>query len=306
MYMLELLKCNYKFNLLELIKEIFNDTNDFSLFKDSLYKIEDLIKEIKNGLRELNVSFYINPFDNIKIKDYIAVFEKLKDCSSSIDDIKKTITYLAEMIDNMEKANSEFLLSIGNDTTILKEDINTIYMSISNEDAVKEKEINEILEPTHLDNPKDNQIIKIANLRSRFMIDRVKEKTNMVIKRVYNMFCEDVRAETTPQLIIEKKTEEPIIQSKNDDLDLFQEVDPFTEPQLFDDRQDGGIFNQSVDKEMKIDLSNSQPVNAFREQISQNDTNLAQEEFTMPDLFWVPKQENNEHGITYIYNNKSY
>ena len=38
MYMNELLKANYKFNLLELVKEVFTDIDSYDLFKDSLYK----------------------------------------------------------------------------------------------------------------------------------------------------------------------------------------------------------------------------------------------------------------------------
>ena len=299
MYMQELLKANYRFNLLELLKEAFDDNNDYNLFKDNLYKIDDLVKEIKNGLRELGIKYYINPFDYIKIKDYIAMFENVHDPQIVIDETKKTIAYLANMIDDMEKANNDFLLSVNDDITIVKEetpsvdDENTLYVNIDTFTDEETKDIDEILNDKEA---KDNQVIRIHDLGEGFKKGRVKEKTRDVINRVYNMIKPKEQVETVPELVIERKTSEPIqeepkqvepLPEVTEEPDLFQEIEPFEKPVLFDDRSDSGIF----DNETAPIISTEQPVT---NKMPKNEGN---QEFVMPELFWVPKEEIEENHL---------
>ena len=299
MYMQELLKVNYRFNLLELLKEAFDNNNDYNLFKDSLYKIEDLVKEIKNGLRELGIKYYINPFDYIKIKDYIAMFENVQDPQIVIDETKKTIAYLANMIDDMEKANNEFLLSVNDDITIVKEetpsvdDENTLYVNIDTFTDEETKDIDEILNDKEA---KDNQVIRIHDLGEGFKKGRVKEKTRDVINRVYNMIKPKEQVEKLPELVIERKISEPIqeepkqvepLSEVTEEPDLFQEIEPFEKPILFDDRSDSGIF----DNEPAPISSNKQSVT------NEMPKNKENQEFVMPELFWVPKEEIEENHL---------
>lgn len=299
MYMQELLKANYRFNLLELLKEAFDNNNDYNLFKDSLYKIEDLVKEIKNGLRELGIKYYINPFDYIKIKDYIAMFENVHDPQIVIDETKKTIAYLANMIDDMEKANNKFLLSVNDDITIVKEetpsvdDENTLYVNIDTFTDEETKDIDEILNDKEA---KDNQVIRIHDLGEGFKKGRVKEKTRDVINRVYNMIKPKKQVEKVPELVIERKVSEPIqeepkqvepLSEVTEEPDLFQEIEPFEKPILFDDRSDSGIF----DNEPAPISSNEQSVT------NEKTINEENQEFTMPELFWVPKEEIEENHL---------
>jgi len=290
MYMFELLKSNYKFTLVELIKEIMNSNTDYYLFKDSLYKIEDLIKEIKNNLKELNVKFYINPFDQIKIKDYICVFEKTKDYEIDINAIKQTMTYLADMIDEMEKRNNEFLLSINDEVTILREDINTLYLSIPKEDVnvlEGDDSITEILKTADV---KANQVIRVKQPVIGFMKGRVKEKTNSVIKRVFEMFCQKEKKEVIPDLVVEKlqaiQETVPNEEQKNNEIELFQEVEPFLEPTLFEDRIDSEIFSDNSNRQ--INLSSSEPKTVIEQT---EDVKEDAVEDKMPELFWTPKEE---------------
>ena len=299
MYMQELLKANYRFNLLELLKEAFDDNNDYNLFKDNLYKIDDLVKEIKNGLRELGIKYYINPFDYIKIKDYIAMFENVHDPQKVIDETKKTIAYLANMIDDMEKANNEFLLSVNDDITIVKEetpsvdDENTLYVNIDTFTDEETKDIDKILIGKEA---KDNQIIRVHDVSEEFKKGRVREKTRDVINRVYNMIKPKEQVETVPELVIERKTSEPIqeepkqvepLPEVTEEPDLFQEIEPFEKPVLFDDRSDSGIF----DNETAPIISTEQPVT---NKMPKNEGN---QEFVMPELFWVPKEEIEENHL---------
>ncbi len=175
-YAQNLLSTNYKFNLVELIKEAINDEDNYYLFKDNLYKIEDLLREIKNSLRELDVKFYINPFDHIKIKDYIKEFEKTEDKTEEINKVKATIDYVMNMIDDMERANNEFLLSIGNDIDILKENVNTIYVNFDKEEETPEVETQN--EPIKVEEVKENQVVNITDISELFQLSFANEIAN--------------------------------------------------------------------------------------------------------------------------------
>ena len=284
MYMQNLLSANYKFNLLELVKEVFTDTKEYDLFKDSLYKVADLIKEIKNGLRELGVKFYINPFDYIKIKDYLAMFENVRNPEEEIENTKKTIAYLANMIDDMEKANNDFLLSVNDNITIMKKDAisQTLYVDIMKEEY-DDKSITEILKS---DDARDNQVIAVSEMAKSFNRGRAKEKTRGVINRVSQMMMPKEQELTVPELVIEKKAAPKVakVEPKEEETDLFQEVKPFEEPVLFENRSDSEIFSDKVEeepqpkKELKIEASLEQAIDAM----------------TMPDIFWVSKEEEKE------------
>ena len=307
-YMFDVLRSNYKFNLIELIKEIFNTDEDYYLFKDSLYKIDDLLKEIKNNLRELKVKFYINPFECIKIDEYIKCFEHFKNYDREIDDIRKTITYLTKMVEDMEKSNNTATLSINDDVTILKDDENTIYIDIEDSSRqVSQDDDATIYRLLKDDNVRENQVIKIANPINDFMFGIVKQKTSGVINRVYEMLNhKQTMVSTTPELIVEKKQPVDNIRTSVEenmpvfeevipfaDSQLFEELPPFIEPQLFDERKDGDIFNDTNKKEMKINLSNDRVVNAFREQLASEDKSSLEEEVSSPkeeNLFWIPKE----------------
>ena len=261
-YMRDLLISNYKFNLMELVKEIFTSYDDINLFRDSLYKVEDLIKEIKNGLRELGVKFYINPFDNIKIKKYLGAFEKFDDQSSEIEKIKQTMAYLSEMIDDMEKTNNELLLTINDPVEVLNERAEIIPI-----DTLKEEEEDE---PLLVTDAKDNQVIRVSNFVKGFKKERALEKTSEVIRRVYAMLYPKER-EKTPELIIEKGErvveKEPVV---------FKEVTPFEEPVLFDDRKDSAIFEDEAKVKKEPEIVDSKTY--AKEQV-------------MPEIFWIPKEE---------------
>ena len=325
MYMEELLKSNYKLVIVELIKEVFSDNDDYDLFKDSLYKIEDLIKEIKNNLKELNIKFYINPFNQIKIKDYIHQFEKSNDYEVDISSIKETMIYLSNMIDEMEKHNSEFLSSISDDVPILKEDTNTVYLDIPKEKDEVISSDDVILELLKPDAASDNQVIKIRNLQSDFMKSRVKEKTDSVIKRVCEMYCPKEKKEIVPDLVIEKPIE--VVKEEEAPIEnVKEEVEPFLEPTLFEEIKDSEIFSEDniegVKKEETVPIEEAkEEVDLFKEVepflqptlfeerkdseiFSEDNIEETKEEakpleendeMKMPDVFWVSKEESDEN-----------
>ena len=58
-----------------------------------------------------------------------------------------------------------------------------------------------------------------------------------------------------------------------DDSSLFQEVEPFTQTQLFDDRSDDGVFTEEIKENNSLD-------------------------YTMPDAFWTVKDDTSNDKIT--------
>lgn len=307
-YMLDVLKSNYKFNLIELIKEVNTSQNNYSLFKDSLYKIDDLLKEIKNNLKELKIKFYINPFDSIKISDYIKAFDKFKDYDIDIANIKKTMTYLTKMVRDMEKFNNKVSLSINDEVTILKETTDTVFEIVEefkkvDESEEQNKDNDEIIyQLLQNDDVKENQVIKITLPPDNFMMSLVRQKTTGVINRVYEMIhYKETQTTIVPNLVVEKMSplkEKTVSNMEGDDtmpeLPLFEELPPFIGPQLFDERKDGDIFNNKKEKEMEIDLSDDKIINAFREHLGSEDDNLEKKtnQLSSEELFWIPKEDN--------------
>ena len=290
----ETINAKYKFCLIDLINEICNSSLEYNAFKDSLYKIVDIINLIKGYLQRLGIRFYINPFDRIKIDSKIQMVNSIRDCNEEINKIKKTITYISTMIEEANGKSYELMNSINTPIEIIrdnKKDANVSQYALNENDA---KAFGDIALNNAL---KDNQVVSLNAIGDGFKIDRVREKTDGVIKRVYEMLNyvpvvnDDVKI---PELVLA-----PLDEYKNDlnednsadvkedadldfdslsanvatednsnmifldnsmsengkDNDLFHEVIPFEEASLFSDRYDSGIFEDERKPQMILDLS---------------------------------------------------
>ena len=183
----------------------------------------------------------------------------------------------------MEKANNNFLLTVSDSITIVKKDAvsQTLYMDITTAEDNDDKSITEILKR---DDAKNNQVIAVSEMSELFNRGRVREKTRGVINRVNAMLMPKVNELTVPELIIEKKEESKEAKAELEDevVDLFQEVKPFEEPVLFENRSDSEIFSDKkteeepqLKMEPKIEASLEQAIDAM----------------AMPEMFWVSKEE---------------
>ena len=254
----ETIESQYKFLLIELINEVCYSSKDYNLFKNNIYKIADTILAIKDCLQKLNIKFYINPFDRIKIDNHIHTINSMVDYQKEISDVKKTITYITSMIEETENKNKELVISLGNDINIIKEKDSVVLESNSTYD---EETLSDIFEAK--DNEiKDNQVVRISDYIDAFKIDRAREKTDGVIRRVYEMINSVPVASDNiknPELIVEPVMEEKIIDDKAETKDTVpQEVD-LSLPQVGDTIDDLIVDNSNeifLDKKSTETISN--------------------------------------------------
>lgn len=341
---LETIQSEYKYCLIELVNEVCKTDTEYNLFKNSLYKMADIIKSIKEYLQKLGIKFYINPFDRIKIESQIQVFNSIPDYKKEIDNVKKTITYVSLMIDDATRKNQELIVTINSDIKMIddnsEKEIDTIHKLFSYEDNDDNKTFSDI---ALSDDFKDNQVVSLKELNDNFKVNRAHEKTDGVIKRVYEMFnnvpviTDNVKS---PELLLEPIVEEKkdsndenadandieiphdvtldmpqVINNEIDDLtinnsdnifldddkpkeidnNLFQEVLPFEETPLFNDRYDLDIFDDKDSSNMLVDLSNDKDDKPFEKKNSIIEFDNKKEnndlDSMMPDAFWVTKDE---------------
>ena len=341
---LETIQSEYKYCLIELVNEVCMTDTEYNLFKNSLYKMADIIKSIKEYLQKLGIKFYINPFDRIKIESQIQVFNSIPDYKKEIDNVKKTITYVSLMIDDATRKNQELIVTINSDIKMIddnsEKEIDTIHKLFSYEDNDDNKTFSDIALSNDF---KDNQVVSLKELNDNFKVNRAHEKTDGVIKRVYEMFnnvpviTDNVKS---PELLLEPIVEEKkdsndenadandieiphdvtldmpqVINNEIDDLtinnsdnifldddkpkeidnNLFQEVLPFEETPLFNDRYDSGIFDDKDSSNMLVDLSNDKDDKPFEKKNSIIEFDNRKEnndlDSMMPDAFWVTKDE---------------
>ena len=276
----------YRLILLEIVHEICDDTIDYDLVVNKLYRVLNLIEERRLYLKD---RFYIDPFDRLRIPEYIDELNSLGNNDEAIDNVKKTITYMISSISNMEEMNDEFVDKINEHCAIILGDEFENVAIV--DDYIEEK----------VDMP--TQVIKIDELPEDFMLERAIEKADNVITRVNKLFNVNVVKEdnlVTPDLIIDnineeveeenifneeikepevkKETNEEIFASEpevfeevlpvetkeevkienpeifveetpnNTNNDLFEDTKPFEEVQLFSDRYDDEVFGERSTK----------------------------------------------------------
>ena len=303
----------YHLILLEIVHELCSDTPEFDLTVNKLYRVLNLIEERKYYL---NHKFYIDPFDRLKIEDYIDELNNLGDCEEEIDNVKKTITYMISSISNMEEMNDEFVDKINQHCSIIKGDELLNVMAV--DDYIKE------------DN-KPTKVVKVESLPDDFMLDRAIEKTDSVINRVNKLFnntndnndkIDENITLVTPELIIDTVNnnelfdEETNVVNSSEDVfekednnkesdvpfvseqevfkdegevtkedDLFKEVAPFEETTLFKDRYDEDVFDSVVPfpKEAPAPqvVTTLEPLPTDTKQVVE-----------MPDAFWTIQEDN--------------
>ena len=209
----------YKSVLMEILNQICTETYDYDLMLNKMYRILNLIEERKLYLKN---NYYIDPFDRLKINEHLEFLNRMGNNSIEIANIRKTITYFTSLIDEMEKMNSEYLDNINRFIPILKEDE---YL----EEDINHKII--LSEDNNIDDYKisfdymniDTKVIKIDDLSHNFMLDRVHEKTDGVIKRVNELFNHiSSNKIKTPELIIDEIHEDNNLEK--DKLDSFNDL----------------------------------------------------------------------------------
>ena len=254
----------YRLILLEIVHEICDDTPEYDLMVNKLYRVLNLIEERKYYQDN---KFYIDPFDRLKIEEYLEELNKLGDNEEEIDNVKKTITYMISSISNMEEMNDEFVDEINEHCSIISGDD---FENVSIVDDYSEEKVI----PT--------KVIKVDELSEDFLLDRATEKADNVIKRVNKLFGvhEEPKEEhvTNPDLIIDS-----IANEEDNSLDLMiDNVATVEEPKV-----ENEIFETVVPEEIMPKVEEPapelEPV-VFEEPEVKEETPVSVEPLPVPEL----------------------
>jgi len=218
----ETTKVKYEFLLLEIASLLYKVTDEYEKSRNKRIKLEKKINDRAVCLKELGVKFSIDPFKRMRINEQLSVIESLGDNNKNILNIRKKINVVNSDIEKMTEQNNKFLITINKNIDLINDDL-----SISNVDISLIEEINDIEEKII----EENQVIGVSVLSDDFMLERVYEKTNGVIRRVNEMInlaekdaYEENSFEIEPQLIIESTHEiEEEINQEEDNYDFDTE-----------------------------------------------------------------------------------
>ena len=103
------------------------------------------------------------------------------------------------------------------------------------------------------------------------------------------------KSQTENDKVVEQSNNELNITSNGEqnNVQLFEEVKPFEDISLFDDRYDDGmVFNDQPKKELKLDYLDLSKSNTL-ENVNDTRKNTSSKDEMMPDAFWITKEDDN-------------
>ena len=281
---LKVAKFDYKFTLLQMVNLITTKFNDYKMVKSKREKLKALNAIRLDNLKKMGINLLIDPFKQLKIDEQLNIIENYGDNLERISVIRRNIVNVNTLVENRNRNNINFMVLLNASTNFIKD--KTSFEEVKDEaiDVINEKE--DIGK-----NIKYNQVISINDTNQEFMIERAKEKTDSVIKRVNQLYTkkeDSNKIMLSPDLIVlPSKTEDEIIDDKQEELfpeidkneveiqnetkedvldnavdDLFQDVKPFEDTVLFnnkyddvfEEKKDDSVFVQNTADEMPQDL----------------------------------------------------
>ena len=295
------IKIEYKLILLEIANLISKELSDYKEIKTKRQTILELIKSRKNCLNKLNISVSIDPFDRIKIQEQLEIISSLGNSELSLSSVKSRIQELVLKTEEMTNKNNELMILINDKVALIKDTLS----------------VSDIIEFSNIDvNDKNetNKIINIKELPPQFKLNLVKEKTNGVLERVYELFNNvnivNKTEEVSPQLVIEENHNEenneieikyennasdpfkevsldlPLVNTKEEPkVSLFTETEPFEKISLFNDRYEDNVFNDTNNDNKETIIANNN---------NKSNIEVEKELDTMPEMFWTPQEDNQD------------
>jgi len=253
----EVLMARYRLVLLNFAKLIANEFINYEEIKEKRENIIDLIKERIELLRDLEIKYLVDPFDRIKITEQLEIIELLGKNVQSVALIKEKIKNTFDIVEEIKSKNNELFMIISQDAALFK-DTKSLSQAVE-KFTIKSKHNNE-----------DSKIVVgIKEIPDEFNSSMVYEKTSGVISRVYQMLTnisvDTPKQDIVPQLVIQKDdtftdrslgeeifelgdSDASFDNMKSIDDQLFSEINPFEETQLFTNKTDD-VFSIESNKE---------------------------------------------------------
>ena len=356
----DMLLSRYKLTLLQIANLINKDydTYDEMIQKRKQYKALNALRI--ECLNKLNIEFMIDPFMRAKVDEQIESIMGYEGLTENILMLRRRIANLTTVVENRISSNTDFIIDLNTSTNFVKD--TTSFDKIIDDKDIKvdmdnrnvEEKVAKVEEPVIPKKILRNQVVKVAFPKKDFAINRVKEKSSNVLKRIYGLFFgnkdEKIKTES-PKLVIQdsmpeydvdyeriNKHDDENNKVKNDFIDddntyissvivdnssdivtdsdevintddtlpvesnddnLFEEIKPFEETPLFNDRFDDELFTNEVKENKTIfEEDNNKPDsdNLMKLPIdSSNKETIEKEEKVedMPDMFWVTQEDDN-------------
>lgn len=221
----EYLRVKYRLTMLKILELLSKSYNQYDMFKKKREDLIDLIKYRFSCLEKLGVRISIDPFGRTRVSEQFDVVSSLKDNSRDIDRIKKEIVDLNQRLEEMVSQNSIYMATIRDTKNLVSSRTGTSDIDITEVTW----DVDEYFEEKVFS---DNQVTSVRNIPKQFNMGIVSQKTNHVIRRVYEMvntgsLKKDSKSTVlSPELVIVQK---PVVTSENkESLFGFEQVDDST------------------------------------------------------------------------------
>ena len=226
---IDTVKANYRLALIKIVRLISHYENTYDKIVEKREQLKDLIKKRNEYLNILGKRYAVDPFGRIKIDEQLNYIKtNLRDNAREISRVRKLINEVSNRLDEMTSKNNSFLTEINSsDISFIKDTTSLSDISVGlDDDLIKQIKV-------YL----DNQVANVRDISSEFKIDRVHEKTDGVISRVYQMISNDTKSDKTstynPELVVENDDSNLL---DNDNASIFDDSD------LFDIESDEPMF----------------------------------------------------------------
>lgn len=251
---IDAIRVKYLLSLVKIVDKISKEVTNYDAMVSKREDINDLIRSRVNYLQYLGIRFSFDPFLGIKLGEQMDYLDNFKDNSKMITRIMREIADLDDNLREIENKNIEFTRSLTEDIKIIidKKSLSEIDITNISLDTEEDDRSNDTSLEEERIVPEDNQVIRIDKLPDNFKIQRVKDKTLGVIKRVNQIFNDidtAAKGEDTTKLEQEKEEENPelviepaIIQKEDISEDTIKENKKDTSDNIEDDDEVEIVF----------------------------------------------------------------
>ena len=232
---IDTVKANYRLALIKIVRLISHYENTYDKIVEKREQLKDLIKKRNEYLNILGKRYAVDPFGRIKIDEQLNYIKtNLRDNAREISRVRKLINEVSNRLDEMTSKNNSFLTELNSsDISFIKDTTSLSDISVGlDDDLIKQIKV-------YL----DNQVANVRDISSEFKIDRVHEKTDGVISRVYQMISNDTKSDKistyNPELVVENDDSNLLV---NDNALIFDDSDLFDIESEFDMKSDEPMF----------------------------------------------------------------
>jgi len=119
----ETVRVRYRLAMFKILDLISKKWYSYEQVKTKREELIDLIKYRKACLEQLGTKFSIDPFSRIKIEEQVKFILELGSNSKMISKIRKHMTDISDMLDEMTAMNDDFLDVIGDKVELIKDNL---------------------------------------------------------------------------------------------------------------------------------------------------------------------------------------